>query len=183
MPEYRRIYQAGGIYFFTLVTNQRQSIFSSWEARELIIDSIKKAQKYHHFENLAYCVLHDHLHVLWQMPENDFDYSMRIGLVKRYFSIAYREGFGELIPKTPSRIKRRESSIWQRRFWEHLIRDQDDFNRHVDYIHYNPVKHGLVNRPGDWESSSFMAYVREGVYDLARGENYLAGERKFEFGE
>jgi putative transposase len=183
MPEYRRIYQNGGIYFFTLVTYRRQTIFSSWEARSLLVASIKKVQQYHPFENLAYCILPDHLHILWQMPEYDSSFSMRIGLVKRYFTKYYCKSFGALQPKTTSRLKRRESTIWQRRFWEHYIRDQEDFNRHVNYIHYNPVKHGLVNRPADWDGSTFMDYVREGVYDLGWGETYRLDENNHNFGE
>ena len=183
MPEYRRIYQNGGIYFFTLVTYQRQPIFSFQKTRTLLQNSVIKVQKYHPFETIAYCYLTDHLHFLWQMPENDSDYSLRISLFKRYFTKRYRELFSERIPIPTSRIKRRESTIWQRRFWEHLIRDQEDLNRHIDYIHLNPIKHGLVKRPMDWESSSFLDYLQAGCYEMYWGEIEKINNDKFNFGE
>ena len=183
MSEYRRSYQKGGIYFFTLVTYQRQPIFSSRCARVLLFDSIKKVQTNHPFEQVAYCFMPDHLHFLWQMPENDSEYSMRMSVIKRDFSKHCGDIIVDAIPKTASRAKRRESTIWQRRFWEHLIRDQEDLDRHIDYIHYNPVKHGLVKRPADWACSSFMGYVREGVYDLGWGETYKIDKKKYKFGE
>jgi putative transposase len=104
-------------------------------------------------------------------------------LIKRHFSIQYREKFYLPLPKTASRKKRKELTIWQRRYWEHFIRDEDDLERHIDYIHYNPVKHGWVKRVRDWEDSSFHEYVRLGFYDLAWGDEYEINEKKFEFGE
>jgi len=117
------------------------------------------------------------------MPENDSDYSMRINQIKRRFSKQYIARFGMPIRRSESREKRREVTIWQRRFWEHCIRNEGDLIRHIDYIHYNPVKHGLVPRVCDWESSSFHDYVRKGYYDLAWGEEIKINEKKYQHGE
>ncbi len=108
----------------------------------------------------AVVVLHDHLHCIMTLPEGDADFSTRWNLIKGNFSrdVERRERISE------SRQGRRERGIWQRRFWEHMIRDQDDFNRHADYIHWNPVKHGWVSRASDWPHSSFHDYVRRGIY-------------------
>ena len=124
----------------------------------------------------ALVVLPDHLHCLWTLPPGDSDFSMRWGLIKANFSRAI--GKGER--RSQSRLARGERGIWQRRFWEHLIRDQDDFNRHVDYIHWNPVKHGWVRRVADWPHSTFHNYLKRGVYRAdwggGTGEGLEAGE-------
>lgn len=108
----------------------------------------------------AVVVLPEHLHCLMTLPPGDADFSTRWNLIKGHFSRALDKGE----PVSASRRKRRERGIWQRRFWEHLIRDETDFNRHVDYIHWNPVKHGWVARVEDWPYSSFHDYQRQGVY-------------------
>ena len=183
MPEYRRVFIQGGVYFFTLVTYERQEIFLVPEARALFIDSLEHVRKYHPFEVIAYCILPDHVHFIWQLPENDVNYSMRINLIKGRFSRRYAAQFGKVLSKTDSRQKRREVMVWQRRFWEHLIRNEDDLNRHIDYIHYNPVKHGVVSRVRDWESSSFHDYVIQGCYELEWGEGYQDEDKQIDFGE
>ncbi|MDM8567124.1 hypothetical protein QUF74_15920 [Candidatus Halobeggiatoa sp. HSG11] len=102
------------------------------------------------------------LYTIWTLPPNDADYKTRWALIKA--------GFSRLLPsiekKSTSRIKRGERGIWQRRFWEHVIRDENDFNRHVDYIHWNPVKHGWVKQVKDWPYSSFHNHVEQGIYPL-----------------
>jgi len=183
MPEYRRIFTKGGIYFFTINTYKRQNIFSSPKSRAILQDAIAHVKTYHPFKIEAYYILPNHIHFLWHLPEDDFDFATRIRLIKRRFSIQYREKFDITLPKTTSRKKRNESTIWQRRYWEHLIRDEDDLEHHIDYIHYNPVKHGWVKSVRDWEDSSFHEYVRLGFYDLAWGDEYEINEKKFEFGE
>jgi len=99
-------------------------------------------------------VLPDHLHRIWQMPDQDADFSRRWRLIKRYFSIGMDAEVS----------RRREKQIWQRRFWEHLVRDEEDWRQHMDYIHYNPVKHGYVKTPYDWPHSSFRRAVKHGLY-------------------
>src|SRR5258706_1885429 len=100
------------------------------------------------------------MHCIWTLPPEDADFATRWGLIKGQFSRSIQKG--ERVSQ--SRLKRGERGIWQRRFWEHLIRDENDFRRHVDYIHWNPVKHGWVQRAADWPHSSFHRFVRSGVY-------------------
>ena len=122
--DYRRIYQPGGTYFFTLVTFNRQKILANCYAYDLLMRSIKRTQKSYPFNLMAYCILPDHLHMVWVMPENDADFSTRMRLIKSGFSKYYRSPKSEA--RTPSRIKKNERAVWQRRFWEHLIRDEED---------------------------------------------------------
>ena len=183
MAEYRRVNIKGGTYFFTLVTYQRQRIFSIPQARHLLIEAIDHIYKFHPFQMHAYCILPDHVHFIWQLPENDADYSSRISLIKGRFSKHCVAQFGLPLPKDTSRTRRRELTIWQRRFWEHCIRDEKDLNQHIDYIHYNPVKHGIVRQVRDWSSSSFFDYVRSGHYEIDWGDSYQAVDSKLDFGE
>lgn len=112
---------------------------------------------------LAWVLLPDHIHAIWKLPEGDVDYSLRWSLIKQHVTRKYAERTQEVLV-SQSRQKRREGTIWQRRFWEHLIRDDRDFRRHIDYIHYNPVKHGYVSKVVDWPYSTFHRFVRNGVY-------------------
>ncbi|MDT8382755.1 MAG: hypothetical protein RQ728_10950, partial [Brevefilum sp.] len=111
------------------------------------------------------------------------NYSTRIAEVKKRFSKNYLSDFGYLRSPNLSQGKRGESGLWQRRFWEHYIRDDLDLNRHIDYIHYNPVKHGLVESVKDWPCSSFFDYVQEENYEIGWGEGYKVDQEKFNFGE
>jgi putative transposase len=183
MPQYRRLFIEGGVYFFTLVTDQRQKIFSSPSAQTLFLESVEHVRSYHPFTTIAYCILPDHIHFIWKLPEHDSNYSTRISAIKRRFSIIYRQRGFISLPVNRSKMKRREVSIWQRRFWEHFIRDQDDFERHFDYLHFNPIKHGLVQQVRDWEASSFMEYVNSGIYDVDWGGNDQIKNQHLLFGE
>ena len=171
MPDYRRIYIPGGTFFFTLVTYKRRKIFASNQAIDLLDLAISKVMAYHPFSIDAFCILPDHIHFIWTMNENDCDYSLRIGQFKRYFSRMYWDKFAVYSDVSDSRIKRGETAIWQRRFWEHTIRDHGDLSRHIEYIHYNPVKHGLVESARDWIQSSFRQYVKDGFYDIDWADN------------
>lgn len=183
MPEYRRAKIEAGTYFFTLVTYQRQNIFLSPEARLLFLDAINYVKQYRIFELIAYCVLPDHIHLIISLPENDADFSTRLSLIKRRFTKQYTSRFGGLLPKSESYAKRKEVGIWQRRFWEHFIRGEEDLNRHIDYIHYNPVKHGLVGSVCDWKDSSFYDYVKSGHYTMDWGQDYKFYDHNYQFGE
>ncbi|TVQ10054.1 MAG: transposase [Leptolyngbya sp. DLM2.Bin27] len=108
-----------------------------------------------------------HPHSIWTLPEGDADFSSRWKRIKARFSLWCPESYKH--QQSASRLRKGEQTIWQRRFWEHHIRDETDFSRHVDYIHYNPVKHNLVNRPRDWPYSSFHRYVADGAYSLDWG--------------
>jgi putative transposase len=122
----------------------------------------------HPFEIGAIVILPDHMHAIWTLPPEDDDYSTRWRLIKGNFS-RHHSVLTEEIPR--SMYEKKEKAIWQRRFWEHNIRDQEDYNRHCDYIQYNPVKHGLAASPADWKHSRFSAFVRRGLYDPNRGSD------------
>ena len=170
MPDYRRVKIKGGTYFFTLVTNQRYQIFHNNNAIGLFLDAQQHVRNLHPFTIIAFCILPDHIHFLWEMPLYDADYSLRIGEIKKRFSKCYIAKYGNPFPINTNQQKRGESGIWQRRFWEHTIRDEGDLNRHIDYIHYNPVKHGLVKQVKTWPNSSFFDYVNLGLYDEDWGQ-------------
>lgn len=163
MPNYRRATDRGGTYFFTVVTHQRIPVLTEPDVRASLHDAIQTIRSEHPFAIDAWVLLPDHLHCIWTLPAGDAGYSMRWAKIKTLVSRQCGARFGarEL---SGSRTKRHESGLWQRRFWEHQIRDSDDFSRHVDYIHWNPVKHGLARRALDWPYSTFHRYVREGVY-------------------
>ena len=124
---------------------------------------------------MAVCLLPEHLHCIWSLPEGDADYSKGWKEIKRKFTRGYLLEVGPGGERNASRVRRGEAAVWQRRFWEHTMRDEGDLNRHLDYIHYNPVKHGLVKNVSDWPWSSFHRYVREGCYAEDWGET--VGER------
>lgn len=168
MPNYRRAYVPGGSFFFTVVTYRRKPVFRDPAAVNLLRSSMRRVQNSRPFRIDAIVVLPDHLHAIWTLPERDDDFAMRWSLIKRYVSSAL-PGFGTG-PADPSRRKRREPTVWQRRYWEHLIQDEDDLRRHVDYIHYNPVKHGVVKTPADWPYSSFRRAVARGDYPADWGK-------------
>ena len=130
----------------------------------------------------AWVLLPEHLHCIWTLPEGDRDYSKRWGLIKAGFSKQMRDALHHDARLTASKQKHRETSIWQRRFWEHSISNEEDFRRHVDYVHYNPVKHGLVNHVKDWPHSTFHRYVAMGTYPENWGGD-IALNLEGEFGE
>ena len=159
MTDYRRIYLPNATWFFTVNLAERQNNHLLVEK----IDSLRAAFRYvkerRPFHINAVVIMPDHLHCILTLPPNDADFSIRWNLLKGHFSRAI--GKGERISE--SRNKRRERGLWQRRFWAHLITDQDDFNQHVDYIHWPPVKHGRVRRVVDWPHSSFHQFVAQGI--------------------
>jgi len=181
MPDYRRV-KDGITYFFTVVTYNRLPIFKSEKARELLHAAWQEVQSRHLFTTDSICLLPEHIHCIWTLPEDDRDYSMRWKEIKRLFSQRYLLQIGPGEERNLSRIKRREVAIWQRRFWEHMIRDQEDLNRHIDYIHYNPVKHGYVKQVSDWPWSSFHRYVKQGYYPNDWGQAD-EGSKGMDFGE
>ncbi len=164
MPQYRRSRIPGGTYFFTVVTYQRQRFLTDHPMGEILWTMINEVSQVHPFTLDGWVFLPDHLHCLWTLPEGDQDFSKRWGLIKAGFSRKVKSCLPRKASLTTSRHRHRETTIWQRRFWEHLIRNDGDFRVHLDYIHYNPVKHGLVQRVRDWPHSSFHQYVQEGVY-------------------
>lgn len=166
MPDYRRARVEGGTYFFTVVTYHRLPILMNGHAREILHDAWVETRNRFPFETIAICLLPDHLHCIWRLPEGDADYSIRWKEIKRLFTRGYLAEIGPGEERSASRQKRHEAAIWQRRFWEHTICNDEDMEEHLDYIHYNPVKHGYVMRSADWVYSSFKRYVKEGIYDI-----------------
>ena len=164
MSHYRRSLAEGATFFFTLTLADRASNLLTTE-----IDRLRNAYSRVHarypFETIAICVLPDHLHAIWRLPEGDADFGPRWSLIKRSFS----SGLPASKLRSESKVAKREKGIWQRRFWEHQIRDDLDLQRHVDYVHYNPVKHGLVRQVRDWPHSSFHRHVEKGLLDVNWG--------------
>lgn len=162
MPNYRRDDTKGGMYFFTVVTHRRQKLLCREMVRQALRAAIKAVRVSHPFTIKAWVLLPDHLHCIWTLPPGDADFSVRWSKIKRCVS---RQCGLETNRLHRCGQQRKESSLWQRRFWEHRIRDEQDYRRHMDYLHYNPVKHGLVAQVGDWPYSTFHRLVRQGIYE------------------
>jgi putative transposase len=175
MVLFRRNRVPGASYFFTVTLRDRSSdlLVRHIDALRNAFRSVRDERP---FEMDAVVVLPEHLHAIWTLPIDDDDYSTRWRLIKARFT-------GDVIASgvTPQRLSKGEYDLWQRRFWEHTLRDEEDVARHMDYIHLNPVKHGLVDRAADWPHSSFHRFVKRGVYQsdwgLAAHSDLGAGER------
>lgn len=163
MPRYR-LQSTGTTYFFTVVAYQRRPIFCSSLLRTSLRNAIQTVRTTRPFVVDAWVLMSDHMHCIWTLPEGDGDYSTRWAEIKRYVTSACRSGLHDPRLLTRAARQRGESTIWQRCFWEHQIRDDVDMERHVDYIHFNPVKHGQVGQVSNWPYSTFHRYVREGIY-------------------
>jgi putative transposase len=172
--QYRRADVKGGTYFFTVNLAERN--------KTLLVDYvddlrnvIKRVKQNHPFKIDAMVILPEHLHAIWTLPKNDANFATRWRLIK--------SGFSRCIPKkeriNQSRLNKNERGIWQRRYWEHCIRDQNDYQRHMDYVYYNPVKHGYVKNVIDWPHSSFHRDVENGLYPMGWGYDVdlMVGER------
>lgn len=158
MSDYRRSFVPGGCFFFSVALADRQS--------SLLVDEIARLRSAYAvtqttlpFTTLAICVLPEHLHAIWALPAHDSDYAQRWALLKSSFS----RGLPLAARLSLRQRHKREKGLWQRRYWGHWIRDAEDLQRHLDYLHYNPVKHGLVGQVKDWPYSSFHRYVRQGL--------------------
>ena len=163
MRTYKRIRIKGGCYFFTVNLAHRKGNQLLIRHIDALRAAFKKIKQNHPFKMDAVVILPEHLHCIWQLPQGDDDYSTRWRLIKSEFSQSIETG--EYISQ--SRQRKNERGIWQRRFWEHLIRNDEDYSYHFDYIHYNPVKHGYVKRVKDWQYSSFHYWVSKEVYSLS----------------
>jgi putative transposase len=157
MSYYRRARREGGTFFFTVTLADRSS--------DLLVQHVDRLRRIYAtvqqdrpFVTIAICVLPDHLHAIWKLPDGDADFSGRWSLIKSGFT----RGLPIDADRSSSKLRRRERGLWQRRFWEHAIRNESDLQRHIDYIHFNPVKHGLVRRVSDWPHSSFSRYAARG---------------------
>jgi REP-associated tyrosine transposase len=161
MTNYRRNFLSGGSFFFTAnLADRRLRLLT--DRIDLLRKAFKGTRLRHPFSIEAIVVLPDHLHTVWTLPEGDDDFALRWRQIKSAFSRGLTDG--ERI--SASRASKNERGIWQRRYWEHTLRDEADFARHVDYIHFNPVKHGHVTQVKDWPYSSFHRMVGLGIYSL-----------------
>ncbi|MBK5958529.1 transposase [Rhodoplanes elegans] len=174
MSRYRRARVEGGTFFFTLVLTDRSDDLLVREI-DRFRRSYADARARRPFETVAICVLPDHLHAIWTLPPGDGDFATRWSVIKAGFS-------RDLAPaglRSPGQVAKRDKGIWQRRHWEHVIRDDADLARHVDYIHYNPVKHGCVSAVRDWPHSSFHHYVARGLLPSDWGGDLVTIEGAF----
>ncbi|MBK6744058.1 MAG: transposase [Hydrogenophilales bacterium] len=160
MPDYRRAWHPGGTYFFTVNALHRHGNDLLVRQIDLLRDSVRQVRQAHRFSIHGWVVMPDHLHCVIELPPGDADFALRWRLIKA--------GFSKRLPNTEQRSAvrqaRGERGIWQRRYWEHLIRDERDFTAHMDYLHYNPVKHGHVASVADWPYSTFHRLVAAGTY-------------------
>lgn len=171
VPRFIRLKSPGGTFFFTVVTFQRRSFLTDPRSRIILREVISEVRQEYPFTIDAWVLLPDHLHTIWTLPEMDADFSKRWGLIKREFSRRARSFLHQEKLMTNSKERHRECAIWQRRFWEHQVRNEEGLIRHLDYIHYNPVKHGLVTNVADWPYSTFHRYLKQGLYPANWGEN------------
>jgi putative transposase len=157
--DYRRIWQPGGCYFFTVVTHQRQTLLTQKKYIQYLREAFQHIRKKHPFTISAIVVLPDHLHCIWTLPPNDADYATRWRLIKHF------------VTRRINKNRVNKIKIWQKRYWEHYLQNERDWQKHMDYIHYNPVKHRYVTSPMEWPYSSFGRAVENGSYDKDWGEN------------
>ena len=174
MPRYLRVKIDGGVFFFTVTLADRSS--------DLLVRQVDRLRRFYMltqnrypFETVAICILPDHLHAVWALPLGDYDYPLRWSVLK----VGFSRGLAESAPRTASKIAKRERGLWQRRYWEHAIRDDGDLERHVDYVHFNPVKHGYVSQVRDWPFSSFHRYVERGILPADWGGDSMAFPGEF----
>ena len=186
MSDYRRYFVPGGTYFFTLVTYDRQKILTTDIGRTLLRNAIEQVRITFPFSILATVLLPDHWHLVMQLPAGDNNFSSRIRRIKEEFTTFWQLKRMPECAVTESQSKRRERGIWQARFWEHCVRDEDDLTRCVDYIHWNPRKHELVSKVSDWPWSSFHRFVKAENYDEDWGgtlPNSIGTQVKTSWGE
>jgi putative transposase len=164
LPEYRRIRMAGGTFFFTVVTYGRRPMLTTPEVRQALREGIFKARQSMPFNIAAWVLLPDHLHAIWTLPENDHRNAARWAVIKSSVTKKCSNIFNSENNINFSRKNRHESGIWQRRFWEHVVIEDQDFHRHLDYIHWNPVKYGHAEKAMDWPYSTIHRFVAQGLY-------------------
>ncbi len=172
--QYRRANVTGGTYFFTVNLAKRKNtlLVDEFDKLRIVINKIKKQ---HPFKLDALVILPDHLHTIWTLPVHDKNYAKRWMLIKAGFS-RYMPNHEKI---NDSRKKKGERGIWQRRYWEHLIRDEDDYEKHINYIHHNPVKHGYVNKAIDWPYSTIHDYIAKGILTCDVGHEGESDDEPF----
>jgi putative transposase len=169
MSNYRRWRVEGGTFFFTVVTHSRAPLFADALACKILGDKFRECQNEWPFTVNAIVLLPEHLHAIWTLPSGDANYSRRWAWIKKEFTKEWLAIGGREQPVSRARWERRDHGIWQPRYWEHTIDNERDFDRHFDYIHYNPIRHGHVIDPADWPNSSFHRWLQAGVYEIGWG--------------
>lgn len=169
MSDYRRYFVPGGTYFFTCVTYRRKPFLTTDLGRRCLREAFDQVRRSHPFEMVAIVLLPDHWHTVWTLPTGDARYPLRWMRIKEEFTERWLAEGGREINQSASRVKHRLRGIWHKRYWEHTVRDEDDLKRCVDYIHWNPRKHKLVQRVCDWPWSSFHRMVQLGEYAIHWG--------------
>ncbi len=164
MPEYRRLGAPGAQFFFTLATHERRPILASPEAISCLRAAFAQEKHHHPFEIDGIVIMPDHVHTIWTLPPGDAQFSMRWTKIKGVFTSTFLAAGGSEGLQSTSRISRGERGVWQRRFWEHVIRDAREYEAFMDYIHWNPVKYVHATCPHAWPHSSFHKWVRAGRY-------------------
>ena len=177
MVGYRRNFVPGGTYFFTVALKNRSSSYLT-EHVDLLINGIKTVQKRTRFNDIACVVMPDHMHTIWRLPEEDSDYPMRWKAIKSLFTRSLIKSGVDL-----AKTSRGEYPLWQRRYWEHTISGMQDLRSHIDYIHYNPVKHGYVSNACDWPYSSLHRYIRQGLLPQDWGGRAPSYPKDVNYGE
>jgi len=175
MPQYRRARIPGGSFFFTVVTERRQRLLTDLHVRLALRQAIQAVRQERPFGIDGWVLLPDHLHAIWTLPSDDDDFATRWRLIKARVTRQLGPGFRDPRVMTERRHARGHGSIWQHRYWERWLRDEDDMRLHLDYLHFNPVKHGLVSRVADWQWSSFHRHVVAGAYPEDWGDPGRAG--------
>jgi putative transposase len=183
MSNYRRSFTKGGTYFFTVNAFRRQTILTHPNFRNALKIAVIEARQRFPFTINAWVLLPDHLHCIWTLPQDDADFSGRWAFIKRTTTKQCKAYFQKHNWLNASHIKRSESTLWQRRFWEHQIRDERDYQTHMDYIYWNPVKHGHVTAVKDWPYSTFHRDVERGIYSNNWGSVDLGKLSGRDFGE
>ena len=178
MPNYKRVYAQGHSYFITIVTHHRQHILI--RHIKLLRYVFSESKKLYDYDIVAIVILPDHFHMIIE-PSDAVEYPKIISYIKRKFTYLLNKGSGykNRTRLSQSKIDKRESSVWQRRYYEHTIRNEKDFNLHLDYIHYNPVKHKYADSASSWEYSSFHKYIKRGWYH----KDWCDFSNEYNFGE
>lgn len=165
MSDYRRWYVPGGTAFFTVVAYRRRRLFDDSRACELLGRVMRSVRDELPFTTVASVLLPDHLHMIWALPAGDGDFSTRWKKIKRDFTVGWLAVGGKELPVSVSQADRGNRGVWQRRFYEHQVRDEGELSCLSDYIHYNPVKHGYADRPWNWRHTTFRRFVEAGHYE------------------
>ena len=172
MPNYIRSKYPGGYYFFTQITYQRIPILLNPVFFDTLQNVIREVKTKYPFQILAYCFLPDHMHFIWKLPDGDSNYSHRWQMIKGLSTIRFNKLEGS-----------QGKQHWQGRFWEHIIRNEEDYQKHFHYVHINPIKHGYVRNLSEWNYSSFRDYVKKGIYDIDFGLSENVVDTHDNFGE